>query len=581
MTLRGTAQSAPKRLALDTSCVLNLLSRDEEADVALLRLFRFALQGRTTIRVTPIVEAEVPGHQDGDVSERALNRKFIRERLGMFAVEEIAAARQGQRDALAAQLLARLWPNVESGSRKWAHSLRDCQHIASLSLVGGGIFVSRDSELRRKAQARQDLVNVEVLSPDETLQRFPAPPMATSTSSSPIVRPARPDDAADISRLMEPIKSSYPNFDAWREKALSGEKLCFVAEVEGRIAGVAVWSKKDEQVVKLSTFYVGDEYQRRGIGPHLLFHQVRLWVTDRIQKVYVTVSIEKLHVLDFFFGYGFRLEGASTRRYKGGSPELILSKHFYYEKISDESIDSFLGRLSTEIFSLPDEARISDSARWFMPPQQLVLGTCRNSQGQPESFVLSREGHEVRRLSLTELEEIAYPARFHFSGREAFMIPIRPQWADAMMDVPRSQGSFFQNTDKLRLRTDNAFYCYPKMGPERLAGSPALFYVSQSDKFIAGCARILECRIAEPEDLFIEFGDIGIYDLDKIREHVAKRGKYAGCAMALKFAWWIPSPRPVTLASLRKQFELAHPQTVTPITYDIYESILEAGGIDW
>lgn len=584
MTSRGAgsvSQSAPQSLALDTSCVLNLLSRDEEADAALLRLFRFALQGRTTIRVTPIVEAEVPGHQDGDVSERALNRKFIRERLGMFAVGEIASARQGQRDALAAQLLARLWPNVESGSRKWTHSMRDCQHIASLSLVGGGIFVSRDGELRRKAQARPEAVNVEVLSPDETLQRFPTPSLATATSSSPIVRAARPDDADEISRLMEPIKSSYPNFDAWRQKALTGDKHFFVAEVEGGIAGVAVWSKKDDQVVKLSTFYVGDEYQGRGIGPHLLFHQVRLWVANQVQKVYVTVSSERLHVLDFFFAYGFRLEGASTRRYKGGSPEFILSKQFYYERLSDESIDPFLNRVSSEIFSLPDEARISEPARWFMPPKQFMLGACRNAMGRAEHFALIHEGREVRRLSLTELEEITYPARFHFSGREAFMIPIRPQWADAMMDVPRSQGSLFQNTDKLRLRTDNAFYCHPRMGPERLTGSPALFYVSQSDKLIAGCARILACRIAEPEDLFIEFGDIGIYDLDKIRGHVEMRGKYAGCAMALKFAWWIPFPQPVALATLRQRFGLKHPQTVTPIDYGIYERILEAGGVTW
>lgn len=162
------------------------------------------------------------------------------------------------------------------------------------------------------------------------------------------------------------------------------------------------------------------------------------------------------------------------------------------------------------------------------------------------------------------------------------MIPIQPQWADALMEVTRSQGTLFQNADKLRLRTDNAFYCYPKMGPERLTGASALFYVSKSDKIVAGCARILECRIAEPEDLFVEFGDIGIYKIDNIREHVAKRGgKYAGCAMALKFAWWVPFPRPVTLEALRRDFGVSHPQTVTPITYDIYERILEGGGIDW
>lgn len=575
------AQSVPHRLALDTSCVVNLLSRDEEPNAALLSLFRFAMQGRTTITVTPIVDAEVPGHQEGDVTAQALNRKFIRERISMFAVEEIAPGRRSQRDALAGQFLALLWPNVEPGSRKSNHSMRDCQHVASLTLCGGGIFVSLDSELRRKARARQDAIIVEVLSPDEALERFPVACFSTTAASSPIVRGAKPDDAGEITRLMEPIKSSYPNFDAWRQKALGGKNF-FVAEVEGRVAGIAVWSKKDDRVVKLSTFYIGDDYRGRGIGQHLLFHQIRLWIAARFEKVFVTVSSERLHVLDFFFLYGFRLEGASTRRYKSGTPEYILSKHLYYERVSDESIDTFLQRLSSEVFSLPDEEVASSSARWFMPPHRIELQARSNAQRRLVHVAVCDEGHETRRMTLRELEEITYPARFRLAGREAFMIPIQPQWADALMDVTRSQGTLFQNADKLRLRTDNAFYCYPKMGPERLAGAPVLFYVSKPDKILAGCARILECRIAEPEDLFVEFGDIGIYKIDNIRKHVEKRdGKYAGCAMALKFAWWVPFPKPVTLDALRRDFALTHPQTVTPISYDVYDRIMEAGGIDW
>lgn len=577
----GLAQTAPPSLALDTSCVVNLLSRDEEPDAALLMIFRLAMQGRTTISVTPILETEVPGHQEGDVSDRALNRKFIRERMSMFSVENVVAARQGQRDELAGRLLNLLWPNVEPGSRKWDHSMRDCQHIASLALCGGGIFVSRDSELRRKAKARPEAVNVEVLSPEETLARFPAAPASATAASSPIVRAARPDDADDISRLMDPIKSSYPNFDGWRQRALK-DKNFFVAEVEGKVAGVAVWSRKDDRVAKLSTFYVGDDYRGRGIGPHLLFHQIRLWASERIEKVYVTVSSERLHVLDFFFSYGFRIEGVSTRRYKSGTSEFILSKHLFYERVGDDQFDGFLKRLSSDVFSLPRDNGASTPARWFMPPYQFDLLAVRNEQRQVNHVTVCQAGKENRQMTLVELEEIAYPARFHLLGREAFMIPIQPQWADALMEVPRSQTTMFQNTDKLRLRTDNAFYCHPKMGPERLAGAPALFYVSKTDQFIAGHARILECRIAEPEDLFVEFGDIGIYKIENIREHVEKRGgKYAGCAMALRFAWWVPFPKPVTLSVLRRRFDLQHPQTVTPISYALYESIIAEGGVDW
>jgi hypothetical protein len=100
---------------------------------------------------------------------------------------------------------------------------------------------------------------------------------------------------------------------------------------------------------------------------------------------------------------------------------------------------------------------------------------------------------------------------------------------------------------------------------------------------VAGFARILDCRIAEPEDLFVEFGDIGVYRLENIKSHVDQRpgGRYAGCAMALRFAWWVPFKTPVDLGTLRSDFEMEHPQTVTPIPHVTYERLLGTGGIDW
>jgi hypothetical protein len=140
----------------------------------------------------------------------------------------------------------------------------------------------------------------------------------------------------------------------------------------------------------------------------------------------------------------------------------------------------------------------------------------------------------------------------------------------------------FVNTDKLRLRTDNAYYCYPRYGPDRLTSSPALFYVSQEDQLVAGFARILSCRTAEPEDLYAEHGNLGIYDLQNVREHVKESGpQYAGQAMALRFGWWVPFPRPIPRKQMLQELDLAHPQTVTSLPYPTYERILEIGGVTW
>jgi ribosomal protein S18 acetylase RimI-like enzyme/predicted nucleic acid-binding protein len=478
------------RIALDTSCVLNLLSVKEQPDPDLLRLMRYAHEGRTRLTVTPIVEAEVPPASVGGSDEAERDRTFIRQRIKMFAVDEITPGREKERDTLAGSFLALLWPNIDPGSRNHGHSFRDCQHLASLRLCGSGVFVSLDDGLTRKAQSHRDVLGIDVLHPRDVVPSFVEPEADGGQKHDQIVRPARQDDADAISMLMAPIKSSYPEFDRWREKALR-EKRAYVGVIDDAIAGIAVWAPKDDRVVKLSTFYVGDDHRGRGLGPYLLFNQLRLWVEQRVEKVVLTVSSERINALRFFLDYGFRIEGASPRRYKEGVTEFVLSKHLFYERVTEADLDAFLERLSREVLSLPPEEHVQGHENWFMPPVQQQLRPRRTTEGRLVGVDVLVDGRRVREHDLNTLEEIVYPARLAVAGREAFMIPIKPTWAEALMEIPRDQVSMFANTDKLRLRTDNAYYCHPRIGPERLKGSPMLFYVSAPDMVVAGFARIL------------------------------------------------------------------------------------------
>jgi len=570
----------PARLALDTSCVVNLLTPAEDVDGDLLRIIRLGTEARTRLIVTPLVDIEVPG---GDVGTPGDGEpSFVRSRLAMFAEEPVSEERRRERDELGRRYHELLWPNANPESNGWEHQRRDCLHLASLKLLGGGVFVTLDERLRKKARRSNEELGCLVCSPAEVVASIPASPRHSKDRYGAVVRRAKTDDGDAVARLMDPIRSSYPNFDAWKTKAL-GEKNAFIGVFDGEVAGISVWSAKDDRVVKLSTFYVGDDHQGRGLGPHLLFHQLRLWVTEGYEKVYVTVSSERLHALEFFLQYGFRIEGASMRRYKAGSTEFVLAKHLFYEEIDDDGLVPFLDRLSREVFELPDHARVRSARSWFMPPRQRSFEPVRDTELSVRGVAVVEDGQTVDTLGLNELEELVYPARLSLGERTAFIIPIQPSWADALMEIPRAQGSLFPNADKLRLRTDNAYFCAPRFGPERLNGSPVLFYVSQTDKAVAGFARILECRVAPPDDLFAEFGDIGILGLNAIREHARSPGdgRYAGKAMALRFAWWVPFERPVGLDELRSEFAMSHPQTITSVPYTTYGQILKKGGIAW
>ncbi|MCB9672830.1 MAG: GNAT family N-acetyltransferase [Alphaproteobacteria bacterium] len=561
------------QVALDTSCVINLLSHGETTDAELLQLVRLALEGRIRVNVTDIVEIEIP---EGDTDDAVERRGFIRQSLEQFPVSALGPIREAQRDRLATGFLSLLWPNIEEGSRKHANSLRDCKHLASHNICGGDMFVTRDARLATKAMANRAQVGVDVLSPADALARLSAEcfKAARSPTWDQVVRKAQNDDKGEIKRLLEPIKGSYDDFDAWLAKAM-GEKEMWVAHADGRICAVAVWSEKTSSTVKLATFFVGEEWEGRGLGGHLLFHQLRLWVARKYTKVFVTVSSERLRALTFFLTYGFRIEGSSGRRYKSDAVEFVLGKHLFYQVVRDADLDTFLSDVGSQVFDLPAHPSVRQVSSWFLPPTFGPLASMRGDDGVP-CGVQIESPHQTRSMTLDRFEEVVYPARIATKGRQAFLIPIQPGWADAMMKVPRRQGSLFASTDKLALRTDNAYYCTPRYADVNVGGSPALFYVSQPDKMIAGFARIVERRIAEPEDLFLQFDRLGIYGLDNIRGHVRD-----GRAMVIRFAWWVPFDSPIELDRMRCEFTLEAPQTIRAIDYDLYERLLAAGGVTW
>ena len=76
----------PVRIALDTSCVVNLLTHRETVDADLLRLIRLGTEGRTRLMVTPLVGEEIPSEDEipSSPDSQADDRLFIRARTSML-----------------------------------------------------------------------------------------------------------------------------------------------------------------------------------------------------------------------------------------------------------------------------------------------------------------------------------------------------------------------------------------------------------------------------------------------------------------------------------------------------------------
>lgn len=103
-------------------------------------------------------------------------------------------------------------------------------------------------------------------------------------------------DAWMTLEMLRSLNALYPDFEFWYvNKAmpgiLLGRDVLIVAMEKNRIVGVAL-GKRSEDEVKLRCVRVLPEYQKRGVGIHLIEHMLRALDCDR---PICTVAEEMVH----------------------------------------------------------------------------------------------------------------------------------------------------------------------------------------------------------------------------------------------------------------------------------------------
>lgn len=567
------------RFSLDTSCVLNLLNTEEALDDDLIELLRRAMLGQVSLYVTTVFEGEVQDSVEGRRAEVVKRTRFL-------PVVAVPHEEESRRDQLAETFFKTLWPNSPGTSKMADHGRRDCLHLASHMVTGGTAFITRDIKLREKAGKRLNEAKLKVLSPHEAIEEVERarPRPADFLTSSVAVRRAAPRDRPALETLLASMRSKYPEFDGWLSRTLSdASTVVNIGVMDGsKIGGVAIWKPKDDRTAKLATFFLHEDARKGGLGQHLLFHCLRQWVEKRIERAYVTAAADNEDIIRFCLGFGFRIEGAALRRYQAGEAEIVLTKHLVYEAVTADALDAWLDQMATTAFSVVPTTNVLAPENWFVPPHTLR----RSASWQPDyraATFTDEDGCSLTR-TVADLEVLFYPVRLAAPGRSAYVVPIQPQWADRMMSTSanQKQTTLFTFADKLMLRLDNAYYCAPVYADHDIIGSPILFYVSAPESALTGVARIIDRVIAEPEDLYLRFGKLGVYKLDNVKHHVAKTGQHAGCSMAMHFGWWVPFPKPITLdQAIGSALMNGHPQRVLRVGYDKFQAALKQGGIEW
>ena len=541
------------------------------------------MAGRVNLRVTEQAYSEVS--RAGD-SERRQER--IR-RLRTFGRLEVPPHQRLALEKRAEALVRELFPNALSGSRTNDHNRRDCLQLATHEMVGRDLFVTRDAKLRRRV-ASTSSIQIEVVSPEELLVRV-TDDRAQDRLASVLaisVRDAELDaDEASIREVLAPLADDYPSFGEWLNGALtkaeSGRVRLRVGLVGDRVGAVALSTAKDERVIKLSAFYVADWARAVGLGQHLLWSEIRSWALSSIEKAYVTVSSRHGYLVEFFQTFGFLVEGVSARRYQDDTAEIVLAKHLVREAVADDGLDAFASSTASRVFGAPASMK-ANPATWALLPRSSHPRFVWSGTGAATNLNAEEDSIVTRQWDLLTLETIFHPARFLLEGRKALVVPIRPAWAEAMLDFPAQQLTLAlepERSERLLLRSENAYYCHPTALETASPGTPILFLVT-GGRGIVGEARIIEAIVAEPEELFARFGGLGVYGIKQIRQHIRTTGPRAGKALAMRFGLYVPFDTAVGRGQMRTTLgRNLQAQTITPIAMNEFDELRRIGGLSW
>ena len=395
------------------------------------------------------------------------------------------------------------------------------------------------------------------------------------------IRPWTLADSGPTQVLLSAIALDYPGFSTWLAKNFTDHRASKkVVEIGSAIAAFSMWQAKDLRNIKLQTFMVGSSFRGTAIGQHLIYHELRTWALDpNVERVHVTVASNKTDLIAYFRMFGFRVEGFSPNRYlrTSNAAELVLAKHFVRETVHTTSdLQRMTGTLAGKVWGLvPTSAArfgvmTDDLAVPALMPALTVDLNTSDATVSPRIRLIDPGGAEVVRHDDESLMTEFYPLRIHLPDKRYVLVPIYPRWVQAMLS---DSGPGTQ----LKLRTDNVYYCYPKV-KKLLKGDLVIFYETMTGGgrgAAIGAAVVLEVTIAPPPRLYQAFSALGIYQLSDVEGHKDAQGH----AMAIRFGLFEPFNHPIALSRIRVLLAKARliPQGLTPISRDGFELVRSEG----
>lgn len=385
------------------------------------------------------------------------------------------------------------------------------------------------------------------------------------------------------------IFSSWTDFDPKAAEALETSVesksqgtvgCCRVLESDKTVCCAALWAQQVSQEVRLVAFGSSVTATYSGLDLKFLREQILDWADLGVSRVRVTVP-EAIcsEIVGSLRACGFMFEGVTSSFSLGETPSARLCKHFLYSTVPQAEVMTFLREM---LVSLGCEVRNEGEGFGFRIRSEFRLPFIFSPWHRA-----SRSGSDIivhppaRVLEYHELETLFFPLSIHARNEMPLLVHLEKRIAGQMIDLPRmdaQQASLFARTELSQhrdIKINDLTYTNPPSLRGMRKGLPLLFYVNKIGA--VGAARVEDWYLDEPKSLYNQLDDMSRFDPEDVREHAAGSGPRAGKVLAIRFQWYRPFSRAVSLDEIRALDGEFNPQRTRLVSSRLYQAILTAG----
>ncbi len=360
----------------------------------------------------------------------------------------------------------------------------------------------------------------------------------------------------------------------------AGTIQCRLLETDATIRCVSVWKQEQPGQIRLIALGMGPGASEFGIDHRFVAEEILDWADSGVSKVSVTLpEAVSSSLTSSLRTAGFIFEGICSSCAPGRISRVKFCKHFLYRTIPYSQVMNFIKDF---LISLGYEVRAEEEGLGYRIRSDHRFPFIFNAWHR-----ITRSGPDIivhppaRVLELYDLETIFYPLGIRTRNEKPLLIPMDKKRASHLLNLPRldtQQGSLFTErcADSFRpLYTNNLTYSFPAGLHGMRRGLPILFYVNRMGA--VGTGRVEDWYLDEPKNLYNNLDEMGYFDPQDVKEHVASNGPNAGKVLVIRFKWYRPLKRVVALDEIRGIDDGFNPQRTRSLSSSFFQSVVAAG----